>query len=111
MPRPPKDLDQFRDEIERRLAQRRTESQIRNLLTARGVRISKNTLSTRVVAWEASKRSRTADSNAALLAAIETEYHTTHHDDRAIAETIAAQGLHTTEMQVKRLRLANGWPH
>lgn len=111
MPRPPKDFDQFRDEIERRLAQGHTQSQIRNWLAARGVRVSKNTLSTRIVSWKASRHSRTADSNPALLAAIETEYHTTHHDDRAIAEAITAQGLHTTERQVKRLRLANGWRH
>jgi hypothetical protein len=49
------------------------------------MRIGKNALSTRIIAWGASKRSRTADSNAALLTAIETEYHTTHHGDRAIA--------------------------
>jgi hypothetical protein len=39
------------------------------------------------------------------------EYHTTHYDGRAIAEAIAAQDLHTTERQVKRLRLANDWRH
>ena len=97
MPRPPKDIDQYRDEIERRLAQRHTQSRIRNWLISRGVNISKNTLSKRIVAWEASKRTRIADSDPALLAAIETEYHTTHHDDRVIAEAITARDLHTTE--------------
>jgi hypothetical protein len=43
------------------------------------------------------------------LAAIDLEYHNTHHDDRAIAEAIVAQGIYTTQRQVKRLRLANNW--
>jgi hypothetical protein len=90
MPRPSKDLNQYRDEIERRLAQSHTQSQIRNWLITRGVRISKNTLFTRIVAWEASKRSRTADSNPTLLAAIETEYYITYYNDRAITEAITA---------------------
>jgi hypothetical protein len=49
MPRPPKDFDQFRNEIERCLAQRGTQPKIRNWLTARGVQIN-DILSERVVA-------------------------------------------------------------
>lgn len=32
-------------------------------------------------------------------------------DDRAIAEAIIAQGIHTTLNQVKKLRIANNWRH
>jgi hypothetical protein len=109
MPRPPIDLDPFRNEIKQRLNQHHTQAQIRTWLASRGIQISKNTLSARVLAWEASTHSRTEDSDPALLAAIESEFHTTHHDDGAIAQAITAQGLHTTERQVKRLRLTHGW--
>jgi len=64
-----------------------------------------------VLAWEASRHSRTENSDPTLLAAIESDFcfYATHHDDRAIAQAINAQGLHTTERQVKWLRLAHGW--
>jgi hypothetical protein len=62
-----------------------------------------------VVAWETSSRTRTAASEPALLAAIEQEFFTTHHDDQAIADAITAQGLSTTRNQVEEVRLAHGW--
>jgi hypothetical protein len=111
MVRPRIELDEFRDEIERRIGLRHTQSQIRTWLLSRGCRVSRNTLSTRVNAWEASRQSRTADSDPTLLAAIEREYHNTHHDDSAIAEALITQGIHTTQRQVKRVRLANNWLH
>src|SRR5271168_1510062 len=96
MPRPIIELDQFRDESERRISLRHTQSQIRGWLAGQGCQISKNTLSSRVTAWEAGQRSRTPDSDSALLAAIESEYYDTHHDVRAIAAAIIARGIHTT---------------
>ena len=84
MPRPPIDLDPFRNEIEQRLSQRHTQEQIRTWLASRGVQVSKNTLSARVLAWEASRHSRTKDSDPALLAAVKSEFYTTHYDDRVI---------------------------
>jgi len=109
MPRPPIDLDPFRNEIEQRIDQHYTQAEILTWLASRGVKISRNTLSARVLAWEASRHSRTEDSDPVLLAAIESEFYTTHHDDQAIAQAITTQGLHTTQNQVKRLRLAHGW--
>ncbi len=96
-------------EIERRIANKETQAQIRGWLASQGVQISKNTLSTRVVAWEASRSTRTAASEPALLAAIEQEFFTTHHDDQAIADAITTQGLPTTRNQVEEVRLAHGW--
>jgi len=62
--------------IEHWLAQRHTQLQIRNCLSGRGVRISKNTLCARIVAWKASRHFRTADSDPTLWAAIEGEFYT-----------------------------------
>ena len=43
--RPRKELDEYRGEIERRIAAGQTHTQIRSWLATEGVRISKNTLS------------------------------------------------------------------
>jgi hypothetical protein len=56
MPRPRIDLDTFRDEIERRIADKHTQNQIRRWLASQGVAVSKNTLSARYVEWEATHR-------------------------------------------------------
>ena len=104
MPRPRKNLDQFREEIERRIANHETQTQIRSWLARNGLIVSKNTLSARVVAWEASRSTRTAPSEPALVSAVEAAFHTTHHDDGEIAATITAQDLSTTRNQVKELR-------
>jgi hypothetical protein len=55
--------------------------------------------------WEASRHSRATDCSAARLAAIETEYHTTHHGDRAIAEAAPSEtlGLRKTALGKKHL--------
>lgn len=109
MPRPRKDLDQFREEIERRIANHDTQTQIRSWLARNGLTVSKNTLSKRVVAWEASRSTRIAPSQPALVSAIEAAFHTTYHDDGEIAANITAQGLPTTRNQVKEIRLAHNW--
>jgi hypothetical protein len=49
MPRPRKDLQEFREQIERRVASGQTNNEIRRWLAANGVLISKNTLSARCV--------------------------------------------------------------
>jgi hypothetical protein len=69
MPRPRKELDEFRAEIEHRVTQGQTHTQIRNWLATKGVRISKNMLSTRCVEWQASRRTRTTASDPALASA------------------------------------------
>jgi hypothetical protein len=50
MPRPRKTLDQLREEIERRIANHDTHTQIRSWLARNKLTVSKNTLSRRVVA-------------------------------------------------------------
>jgi hypothetical protein len=59
MPRPQKTLDQFQAQIELRVASGQTHKEIRSWLATQGVRVSKNTLSTRCVAWSATRRSGT----------------------------------------------------
>jgi hypothetical protein len=111
MPRPSIELDHFCHETERRIGARHTQSQIQTWLASQDCRISRNTLSSRINAWEASRHSRTPDSDTALLAAIESEYYNTHHDDRAIAEAIVTQSIYITQNQVRRLRITNNWRH
>jgi hypothetical protein len=61
------------------------------------------------VEWEATRHTKTASSDTALVSAVDTAFHTTQHDDQAIADNITAQGLPTTHRQVKTIRLAHGW--
>jgi hypothetical protein len=105
MPRSAIDLEGFRDEIERRIALRHTHRQILSWLAGNGLIISKNTLSSRVVAWNASRRTRTAANTPALVAAIGTAFHTISYNDGIIAENITAQGIPTTFNQVEEIRL------
>ena len=109
MPRPRKDLDAFRDEIERRIASKHTHLQIRSWLAGEGLTISKGTLQSRCVAWEATRRTRTAGTNTTLIEAVETAFHTTDHNDQTIADNITATGLSTTRSQIKEIRLSHGW--
>jgi hypothetical protein len=110
MPRPRKELEKYRERIERRVASGQTHKEIRRWLAIEeGVLVSKNTLSTRCVAWKANRHSRTAASEPALVSAIETAFYTTQHDDETIAYNITAQGTPTTRNQVKEVRLANNW--
>lgn len=109
MPRPRKNLDRFRDEIEHRIANRQTRDQILNWLASQRVIVSKTTLSSRCVAWAASRRTTTAASDVDLVSAIDLAYHATNHSDETIAQNITAQGILTTMNQVKEIRLAHGW--
>src|ERR1700735_3273357 len=109
MPRPRKNLDDFRDEIERRVANNHTQVQILSWLASQGVSVSRNTLSSRCAAWEASRHTRTVASDIGLISQIDTAYHTTCHSDQAIADNISGSGTPTTRNQVKRIRLDHGW--
>jgi hypothetical protein len=108
MPRTQIELDQFRDEIERQIALNHTQPEILNWLARQGAIISRNTLSSRVNAW-ATDRSRTASSDATLVSAVDTAFHTSQHSDQTIANNLNTAGLATTQRQIKRIRLANGW--
>jgi hypothetical protein len=109
MPRPRKNLDRFRDEIERRITDRQTQDQILSWLATQGVNVSKNTLSSLYVAWGVSRHTRTVASEADLVSAIYAAYHSTNHSDQIIADNVTAQGIPTTTNQVKEIRLAHGW--
>jgi hypothetical protein len=52
---------------------------------------------------------RTAGTNATLIEAVESAFHTTNHGDQTIADNITAQGIPTTRKQVEEIRLKNGW--
>jgi hypothetical protein len=91
MPRSQIELDQFRDEIERRIALKHTQPEILNWLAQQGAIISRNTLSTRVNAW-ATDRSKTASSDAKLVSEVDTAFHTSEHSDETIANNLNAAG-------------------
>ena len=61
------------------------------------------------MAWDASRRTRTAAQNPALVAAIDTAFHTTSHNDLTIIENITSQGIPITRNQVEEIRLTHGW--
>jgi hypothetical protein len=82
MPPPRVDLDPWRDETERRIAQKHTHRQILGWLAGEGVIVSKNTFSSRMVAWDASRQTRTAGTNAMPIEAVERALHTTNHSDQ-----------------------------
>ena len=72
------------------LAAGETHTQVRQWLATEGIQISKNAFSKRCVAWETSRRTKTPATDPALVSAIDTDFHTTHHDDDIIARTITA---------------------
>jgi hypothetical protein len=89
-------------EIELRVVSGQTHKEIRSWLATQGIRVSKNALSTRCVAWSATRRSGTSVSERMLVAAVETGFHTTQHDDETIARNINAQVIPVTQSQIKR---------
>jgi hypothetical protein len=109
MPRPRIDLDAYSDEIERRIAQKHTHPQILSWLAGKGVIISKNTFSSRIVDWDASRRTRTAGTNTTLIEAVEIAFYTTNHNDQTIIDNVNAQGIPITCNQVEEMRLRHDW--
>ena len=96
MPRPRKELDGYRDKIERRVASNHTHKQIRSWLAGEGIIISKGTLQSRCVAWETTRRTRMAGTNTTLIEAVESAFHITNHSDQTITDNITAQGIPIT---------------
>ena len=104
---PRKDLEEFRAQIELKIATGQTHAQIRSWLATQGVQIGRVTLIKRCAAWQANRRSTTADDEPTLVAAIEAAFYTTQHNDDTIADNIIAQGIYTTAAQVKKIHLIN----
>jgi hypothetical protein len=109
MPPAPINLEPFRAQIELRIAAGQTHAKIREWLATEGIQIGRNAFSQRCVAWEASRHTRTPAIDPALVAAIDTAFHTSEHDDSTIARNVTAQGIPTTRNQVEEIRLAHGW--
>ena len=105
MPRPRKELDGYRDKIERRVASNHTHKQIRSWLAGEGIIISKGTLQSRCVAWETTCRTITVGTNTTLIETIEIVFYTTNHSDQIITDNITTSGLYTTCNQVEEIRL------
>ena len=94
MPRPRKQLDLFKADIQSRIAGGQSYKDICQWLAAKGVQISKNTLSTRVIEWQG-KATNTASKDPTLVSAVNTAFHMTLHDDQTIADNITASDTST----------------
>jgi hypothetical protein len=108
MPRAFIGLDVFKAEIQDRIAAGEFQKDVRRWLAAKGIQIHRNTLSTRLLDWQGTS-TQVASTDAALVAEVDSAFHTTLHDDQTVADNIAASGIPTTQRQVKRIRLAHGW--
>lgn len=106
MPRPSINLDEYRDEIKRQVSIGQTQSQIRAWLARNGVTLSKNTLSSCLIAWGASQSTRADPNDPSLINAIQAAFHTTRHNDETIANNLQAQRFDTTTNQVREIRIA-----
>lgn len=109
MPRASIDLEPFRDEIQYRIEAGDTQTQIREWLVTKGISIGKTVFSERIISWKIGRRTQTSANHPILTSAIKTAFHTTQHDDQAIAHIITTQGIFTTANQVKEIRSAQGW--
>jgi len=109
MPRPTIDLDEFRDEIHRRIIRNESYPTILTWLSQQGLDISMRTFNRRVVAWGINPRVSTSTEDPDLLEIVNDTYHSTFLSDEAIASAAISQGVATTARQVKRVRLAHGW--
>lgn len=107
MPRPLIDLSSFREEIELCIQQGYTQPEIRTWLSRNNVRISKNTLSSRIIAWGTSRYARADPNDPALIDAIKSAFDTTQHNDEAIADNLKAQGFDTSTNQVREIRISH----
>jgi len=109
MPRPAVDLDEFREEIHRRIIRNETYQTILTWLTQQGLDISMRTFKRRVLAWGINPRVSTSTEDPDLVEIVDDTYHSTFLGDEAIANAATSQGVATTARQVKRVRLEHGW--
>ena len=107
MPRPTVNLDEFRDEIHRRIIRNESYPTILTWLSQQGLDISMRTFKRRVVAWGINPRVSTSTEDPDLLEIVNDTYHSTFLSDEAIAGAAISQGVATTARQVKRVRLAH----
>jgi hypothetical protein len=106
MPRNPINLDPYRKEIEHRLLiNHQSKAEIRAWLKGKGITIASRTLKRRCQKWGVTRHGLTSNSTA--IAHVKLQY--LHASDRDIATTLNSQGLHLSAIQVRSVRLANGW--
>jgi hypothetical protein len=98
MPRPRKDLNAFRDKIERRITSKHTHRQIRSWLAGESLIISKGILQSRCMA----RKQLVGRERQGRILRLSRQFHTIDHSDQTIADNITATGLPTTRNQIKR---------
>ena len=108
MPRPKKDLDAWRTNIEQRIIQGQTHQEILIWLAGKGISVSRGTLRAILRQWGTqSDRSRLLNSsqNASLPTAVHDLWSQRRLTDIQIAETLTARGIALSTRQVQSIRL------
>src|SRR3984957_13973150 len=110
MPRPPIDLDKYRDEIERRvLVQKQRHKDIVKWLAEQGCQTTTQTLLRRCRLWGASRRPTVSSDDPVLIAAIQEQFSSTLDNDSTFSKTLHARGIQTSCNQVNEICLNLCW--
>jgi hypothetical protein len=109
MPRPQAIPDQLRPDLERLiLLEKQPHSAVLDWLATKGVVCQSRTLKAYCQRWNITRQVRFSD---AVVSLIDTEFHTTLHDDATIARRLTDQGFSISARQVRSVRTAKGWKH
>ena len=107
MPRAQAIPTQMRADIEHLIIiEKRSHSAVLNWLATRGVHCDARTLKRYCRKWNISRQAPEE-----VVSFIDTEFHTTLHDDSTIARHLNERGFSVSARQVRRIRTAQGWKH
>jgi len=107
MPRPPKDLTPWKDDIVKKVRQKETLHEIKRWLLTQGCNVGLSTLKAATKDWGATRRAESATPQ--IVEIIQFEFHHTTDTDEEIAITLAEAGHQSSRNQVKEIRLKHGW--
>src|SRR4051812_28120940 len=107
MPRAQAIPDHLRADLERLIiVEEQPHSAVLDWLVTKGVICQARTLKAYCKKWHISRQAPEA-----VVSFIDTEFHTTLHDDATIARQLNERGFHVSARQVRRIRTAKGWRH
>ena len=107
MPRAQAIPTQMRADIEHLIIiEKQSHSAVLNWLATRGVHCDARTLKRYCRKWNISRQAPEE-----VVSFIDTEFHTTLHDDSTIARHLNERGFSVSARQVRRIRTAQGWKH
>src|SRR5271170_92482 len=101
MPRPPKDLTPWKDDIVKKVRQKETLHEIKRWLLTQGCNVGLSTLKAATKDWGATRRAESATPQ--IVEIIQFEFHHTTDTDEEIAITLAEAGHQSSRNQVKEI--------